>query len=676
MVTGGPAGRPGWLLGTALARWPEELRTELAAEWTAEITAIRQDGPGSPLGRRWRGFRFALSLALAPPVEPAGEPPRGWREHVLGAHRTVAGLVALLLVPMAAMITTEVARLPTLFLGTLLPAPADQITGSFTALACLLVAVLAGGRLAARRPLVPAGDWRHRALASTVGTALVLIVGVLLADRLPGIVDPTTQALSAWWSRALAVTVAVGFVAAVATTAAGRLVHGPRWRIVLVAALGGFLAADLGVAAAALPVVLAHGYPPASAFLWLPMDMFGNSMAALAVADDVGPSAFNPWLPFMTLLWLPKTLLFSTAFGLSYAARLQTLTGELLARPGAATRLAPRPLPDPDADRRALPGLLAGASAALLGILVWAAAGAGLLNTTQASPDDPDYFVAYVPDLRHAAIVLAVLGLAVAAAHVGSLVTPAVLLAVGLLGIDALLTANDLTGLRAAGAAAVLGTVLGCLALRLSPFLGQAPPAAAYRQRLTGLAVLAAFCAPAVPGHGEVGFIPPRPPTPVWLAALLVSACLVLIAGFCAVAARPTAPSPSNRTRLGAIAAVLALAVAMISTNGYGFLLGPVLGVGALALARHPGTFRRRAAARGLGFGALAAVAAMPAWLLTDQVGAMLDLPLIALNGSESAVAAVSAVFGAPAAGLVFMLLFGRRRRPEPETGAAVLLPR
>jgi hypothetical protein len=107
--------------------------------------------------------------------------------------------------------------------------------------------------------------------------------------------------------------------------------------------------------------------------------------------------------------------------------------------------------------------------------------------------------------------------------------------------------------------------------------------------------------------------------------------------------------------------ATVAVAVATASTGGFGYLLGVVLAVAALAVVRFNPGRPARSAGFWLAMGVLAGVAAIPVWFLTGHLGVALAEPLVLLAHDPSTVGGTSTVLGAPAAGLIFAGLFNRR---------------
>lgn len=705
-VSDGSGGLVSWLIAVAVSRWPGELRAEMSAAWTAEVAAVGREPGVGPVARSWRALRFALSLAVARPVEPLGEQPRGWRHHLVGTHRALGALLVLLVVPVVAVPAaqlTSVLPMLAMYFSSTRSSPLEQGLRSACAIGAVIVAALLGGRLAGRFPLVPVGDWRHRPLACVVAPTAVLLVGALAVSGWLFVGSDAVDGAAGWLFHAAGTAVALASAALVAVPVARCLVRGRRKRAVVFAVAGALVAAGLGVAVAGLPTVRHLGLPVASLPLWLPMDLFAASMEAAAAADEFGPTAFNPMLPLIALAALPKVLFFSAAFGIGYIARLRTLTGDVTAvlaaqgRPGLPPQAAPAPNhvltlepgagPVRDTYSASASGVPIGAAAAaapvppvlravaagavavaaLVGIAVWAATAAGLLVHPPSGPSDPDYYVDYAADLRYAAIVLVGVAVAAAAAQLGAVLTPALLVVGGLIGTDLLLVATQRTGQRYAVTAAVLGAVVGCLALRLSPLLvGRARTAAQRRRVLAGVAVVAAFSAPAVPGHGEAGYVAPGVPTGIGLAGMAVSGLLVLLAGGCAIAARPRPPAGARLAALILVTGILAGAVGAASTHGLGYLFGPPLAVAALATARFPVHRPVRSTAYWLAMTGVAGLAAPALWFLTGSLGGTIGSPLLLLTAGPDVLRGTSVVLGAPLTGLAFAAVFNRQRGADP----------
>ncbi|TYC25165.1 hypothetical protein FXF52_07160 [Micromonospora sp. MP36] len=81
----------GFLLRSAVRRWPAELHDELSREWQAELHVLAERG------QRWRMLRFAASLAVSRASEPVVDRPR----FDARARRTAA---TLLLAPPACLV--------------------------------------------------------------------------------------------------------------------------------------------------------------------------------------------------------------------------------------------------------------------------------------------------------------------------------------------------------------------------------------------------------------------------------------------------------------------------------------------------------------------------------------------------------------------------------------------
>ncbi|HEX8627177.1 MAG TPA: hypothetical protein VF755_03280, partial [Catenuloplanes sp.] len=336
------AGLARWLVDTAVRRWPAELRADLSAEWAGELWAMDREEAAGPLIRQWRKLRFAVSLAVARPVEPAGQAPRGWREHVVGVHRVIGALLALLLVPYVLSLVAWLSLFVMGLAGMVAPAPVDRVVLSMSTVLAVLGAVLTGGWLARTAPLVPAGEWRHRFATCAVGAWVALLTGALGVSWVQVLISGSTDR-SPWAFHAAGTGVASLAVLGLAAPAGRRLVRGRAWRSLVVPLVVAFLVVDVGVAVAGVPGVLTRGYSPLSLPLWLPMDLFANSWEALIAADDAQPGAFSPAAPMANLLMLPKTLMYTAAFGVAYVVGLQRLPDEARARWAASDRTAGEP---------------------------------------------------------------------------------------------------------------------------------------------------------------------------------------------------------------------------------------------------------------------------------------------------------------------------------------------
>lgn len=203
------------LLRLAIRRWPPSLRDERGREWHAELAAV--EGPSA---LRWyRRIRFAASLAVARPPEPApGEPRASWREGWLGGQGVLGRLGLLLFVPLLGLLgLVPLVRLVSQGIASALFVSVSStveirsrllvegLSAAAAAGAGLLLVVLAG-RVLARRALGdraagnrPAGGrasggradpagWRWEALAAQPVLAIGIVVAAVVGDRRLGLV--------------------------------------------------------------------------------------------------------------------------------------------------------------------------------------------------------------------------------------------------------------------------------------------------------------------------------------------------------------------------------------------------------------------------------------------------------------------------------------------------------
>ena len=257
-------------LARAARRWPDDVSVELVREWHAELSALRADRSLTRLVRAARSVAFAASLALSPPVEPAGAAPRTWRDRAIMAGRP---LLAPAGVTLAAGALFNLVHL----VSRSVPVPARTPVE----LGALAVAVAAMARLG----LVGAG-WSapRRPVAATVLTGLALY-GFLLAGNPDPVmpfmgwrdIGPGVAAWTALTGTAVGVSVRL--------RGSGRPRAGRLTGIV-----GAVAALEVATVCGALHAAGVLGFGARSAATWFPLTLLPGSGVLLGnTAAMVGP---------------------------------------------------------------------------------------------------------------------------------------------------------------------------------------------------------------------------------------------------------------------------------------------------------------------------------------------------------------------------------------------------
>ncbi|MBE1492702.1 hypothetical protein [Plantactinospora soyae] len=538
------------LLRLAGRRWPAELRTEMLQEWQAEVAAIGADPTRTPVVRALRQLRFAISLAGSPPVEDEYGVPRGWREYLPGVGRTLQPLLMLLgAVLLCLILATVFPRLGSMLLSLARGYPSSYrpdggagIDWAATAVALAGLAVAAGtagwlGAWSGRRLPV---DWAHRTRLGVAGSAviapIVMAGGTLamyVASRAGSDLTPQEGVTILEAEPVLPVLLWVALLAPLAGATAW-IIHRVRRRVlaVTVAVLGGLVALDLTAIVAGRHAAIAENVDFDTALWWFPMTL----LAPDGGAGSFGPVGQGSWAIETVVMIVTNTLhplLTATAFVLCY--------GVSAARPrlDPATAPAPAPAPAPASTGTTAAAVpVDGPSAVRLqrfGLAV-VAIGLGLWTygltvltpglSEVAAVDEVQSWELHLwaQELRQAGVVLAVLGLIVAAAGRGPVLLPGLLGGAVLLPLDSFLDAADLTGPGTVPGTLGLGVAVLTTGWWLSGVLGDqggratprgrsepavppGPAGATYRQvplpevrrrRLAWVSAMAALCAPAL----------------------------------------------------------------------------------------------------------------------------------------------------------------------------------
>ncbi|MFD0744948.1 hypothetical protein ACFQ1L_26380 [Phytohabitans flavus] len=555
---------------SAARRWPPALREEQCREWTAELAVLR-DEPGSGLRR----FTFALSLALSPAPDD-GSGLRGWRELLPGfgarlrpaAVFAVLSLLVMHLWPVRFNLfgyvsesgrslsnqVSDFSASPNLPLGMLL-------AWAFVPL-CYLIG---------RRSTVPTANPVAVAGVVTTGAAL----GYLAYRTVPLLAFSGPTLPQGYVGASLV------FVALTTPLLAG---------VLLVTARRGWVAA--------IPLV-AFGLPLMAVLSW-------------TVGRAVSPGRDYDGMFFDPLTTVMDTRFDRGPFGIGEINAEESLVGALLLLGAMVTAygfgLAARsrvsagiPTADSPGWAPARTTAAVGCVAVVVGLAAWVYASSLLRSLSVVTPETGD-------ELRWAAVILAVLGVRVAAARRRGATLAAFLVGGWLLAAQLVLARQAvvddvLLSIGPGAAAAVIAAGLAWWVPGPHAHLG-ATEATAVRRSLAVAAVVAAACGPLLVAQADLR---PDIAVPAGLTVVLgvVPAMFVVLAAFAAAAARRRPVRPALAARLAVVPAA-ATAAAGFATSATGVGQGVMLlagaagaglfavGAGALALAE-PG----RAAHRG-----------------------------------------------------------------------------
>lgn len=272
----------------AAARWPVEMRDDMAAEWLAELAAMRRENVS-----RWRRITYAVSLLVSAPVEEPGRPPRVWREEFPSIGRAAAQLLALAAVAFGAVFAAS--EVPTFARFLLLQAQDEYPGGNYyigepttiqwaangVSIAALVLTcagfVWLGRRLGRVMPL----RWARYIGVSSAGPGVIaaLSVGAALAAAFVAGVDslsinggPTpvgrTQAIPAVAAWTVLAMVTAGF--------AVRFAVRRRTIAVTVGVFGSLVALDI------VSLITVGGSP-----LWFPLSLLDLERSGIPYADPI-----------------------------------------------------------------------------------------------------------------------------------------------------------------------------------------------------------------------------------------------------------------------------------------------------------------------------------------------------------------------------------------------------
>ncbi|MFC6022815.1 hypothetical protein ACFP2T_42510 [Plantactinospora solaniradicis] len=643
------------LLRIAGRRWPAELRTEMLQEWQAELVAIGAGPTRNPVVRAVRQLRFAISLAASPPVEDEYGVPRGWREFLPGAGRALQPLLMLLGAPLLCGILAGVFPM----LGSTVLSMARGYPSGYgpdggagvdwaanaVSLAGLAVAAGTAGWLGAwlgrRLPVA----WAHRTRLGVAGSAVlapvVMASGALAlytAGRAQSDLRPQEGVTILESEPVLPVLLWVVLIAPLAgAVAVAWFVRRGRRRVLAIAGavVGGLVALDLTAIVAGWHAAVAENVAFGTAPWWFPLtllDREGSGVSFGRVEQGYVASETVVMIVANTLHPLLAATAFVLCYGVSAGRRLNPATAPA---PSPAPVAAPAPASPPGPAPTAPPAAVAadgtsavrlqrfGAAVAAIGLGLWTygltVLTPGLAEVAAVDEVQSWELHLWAQELRQGGVVLAVLGLLVAAAGRGPVLLPG-LLGAALLPLDSFLDAADLTGPSTVPGTFGIGVAVLAIGWWLSGALadptghpatpgrdghpatpgGDGHPATpggdvdpATRRRLAWVSAVAALCAPALLSRASG----PEALTPVGYPAVTA-----ITVGMFAVLAMVTALAVrGSRLPLAIAVPVVGTPVLLMVTLGgltggiaweigYAAALGPVLAAIVLAVM----TMRRR----------------------------------------------------------------------------------
>lgn len=517
-------------LRMAVRRWPEGQREERMREWSAELYVMSI----------WSQLRFAWSLAWSPPVRDDGVP-RGWRETLPAFGRGLQPVLALIGmgfacvglargVPALGSSILEILRGYPPGLGPFWPNGGVDWAANGVSVLALAVAATSvfwiGRWVGARTPV----RWAHRGRLGNAASAMLapvsIAVGVSLVQALQDlrfrdelgtrIFAPATHLAVVVWT-VLATVVVVSVVR--------RINAGRQLQAWMTGLLGGFVTLDITAIVAALRSASELNLPMASAPLWFPLALldlegsgvrFGHISQGLVGSEAVARNA--------ALVTRPTLVAIVFLFGYGIAA------SRIAARPATVRLSALAP-----ADGfRPVPRLTVAIPA--LALALWAYGLTGVTGALNPVNDELGEHHIWAHEIRQAAIVAAVAGLALLLAGRGPIVFPAVLAVVVLIAADSAFDTVDAVDVRSGVLAFVLGAGVLYGAWALSRAFRTIPSRDEVRRSLAGFAVLAATCAPAVAFH--VPDFESRLPGSFWITSGMAVGLLTIVAHTLALVSR------------------------------------------------------------------------------------------------------------------------------------------
>ncbi|ADD43232.1 hypothetical protein [Stackebrandtia nassauensis] len=660
------------LLRLARDRWPERLREDRYREWSAEMYAIRNQESKSALQRAFGQFRFAFSLAVSPPGGQRHQTP-GWRESLPGWGRRLLPLAVLFAFGAGCSLVVGQPRMLGVVFVNL--SGGDLLWPNVVTVAFILALVAASAMLghALGAHLPPSRQPRHKtARALSVVTATLAVGAGMLATWLSisGFASEGGETQSTLWTSPLLWMVAVVPLLLWAVWSARRdRVKTARW---------------LGIAAG-LVLLEVLALPPALVMreqLGLPDSAISASTAPLLFpASFLQPAGLSPELGTLSFTSLMPSMLAATTFTLFYVIR--------------SCRATVRPVPPVVRSGAAAPAAStarAGFALAImgLGLVTWAIAVAFTPPAADPLTDTGDpQFLMWSVELRLAAITVVATALALALVGRGRPFLPATVTGVGLLTADTILDATDQVGRTGLYGALGAGVVITAFTWWLGRTLLIAPPQErANRRAATGIAVVAALCAPAMllqstsPSTTAESGGTSATPAIFPAVTVAVTALLALVASASALAARRHGPTRLTAAATMVVPAGLLGSLAMFSgvpdsVAWIGTLAGLPFAVFLLALMWWE-RVRQRAKATGTwtALTLLSTVAMVPTLLIGFFASIFITGPLLTVTGNggypvdgSSIMPGILTVGISYGIGAAYILL------PPPRTIAMVTVP-
>ncbi|WP_433832700.1 hypothetical protein ACQP2E_16805 [Actinoplanes sp. CA-015351] len=615
-----------WALDAAARRWPADIREEMAREWHAELTAI--ESQGQRLG-------YALSLLTSPPVRDRTGAPRGWAETAGPLTPAAVLVLAGLFTFGVSGLTTAVASVGLRFAGVESYSwPPAIVSGLLLSVWC----VLAGRWLGRRMPLE--------------SDRLAFLTPLLLTPALlaPAATDPL---------HLLALILAL---------------------IVWVPGIG--LLGTRGVLARLFGVPMVCGAAAAAATV--PMAVTSDDGVKVAVASLTG--GFPPDSFFVIVDGLSSRAFFS--YG-PWAITLVAFAVFALAYRDGALRPVPRAVWVAEAqESEPAPAAVfaAGAGCVALAVSGWAytvtvlTPAMPIVSASAPMPGGDGEIYLWVAELRWGAILLAALGMLVAAAARKRAVIGAVVLAVLLLVANAVLTRIEADVLPVAlligGAAALLAW------LTAGGGIEGARLAGTIRRRVAVGAVIAAVGSPLLLSQGTPGVNHPFLPAGLLPVTTGLGLLGVLLAAVAAISLSRRRLAVWVRVLLVTVPSAIVVAAGLLPLDvtsedtgdaQYGGFVGLPLAMVVVALLRR---HRDRARGRTAVIWTLLVLAAVPGtvavMLASIYFGMVAPELLFAIEGSGYPADGLSVVPGAVLLVAPFAVLVAARLDGGAEAGQRV----
>ncbi|WP_176984712.1 hypothetical protein [Asanoa ishikariensis] len=513
------------------------MRDEHAREWAAELDAIARESHQTRLARVIGPLRFAVSLAISPPVLDEHGVPRGWRELLPGLGKTVGPYALLFVVALVvsgplSSYADGIVRWIASVVGVTDPSGFGGGFG-FADVFTALVMVGAGwwlGRRAARAPrfgvvgLVSAASLSLTAAFTLQQTAFAAQVGEMYALRVGSAV---TGGLS-WAILSAVCTLAVVRM----TMSRHRVARRSAW---VLAVFGVLVTVELATAIAAVPSILHIGGDLGMAFEWAPAILSGQTSGTevnryVAEENWVVSNILGPY-PEMFVLLSVLVIVYGVA---GSRARVDASSTEPVLPTSA----------DPARPVSLSRGLFACALTSMsLALIAWAYSVAvltpAMTKVSQTAPmpgGDGELFV-WVAELRWGAILLAAASLLLAAADRHASPLAAFVLVLLLIGGDSVLGRDASPDLRVALVVAALSAAVAWWISSEPGMGGGRADVVRARRRLAVVAITGACCGPLLLFQGTPTVNHPFLPPGLVVATAMVPALFAVLSGLAAAAA-------------------------------------------------------------------------------------------------------------------------------------------